>query len=66
MIDVNKGHNQDIDAKYGNPTEFGLPAIVVLDSNGKQLTKPHTGKLEEGDHSPAKVTAFLKDWAPKK
>ncbi|HSY17248.1 MAG TPA: thioredoxin family protein [Candidatus Acidoferrales bacterium] len=67
LIDVNKGHNKDIDAKYGHPMQFGLPAIVVLDADGKQLTIQDTGKLEEGDHhSPAKVMAFLKEWAPKK
>ena len=67
MIDVNKGHNKDIDTKYGHPTRFGLPAIVVLDSDGKQLTTLDTGKLVEGDHhSPEKVMAFLKEWTPKK
>lgn len=67
MIDVNKGHNNDIDTKYGHPTRFGLPAIVVLDADGKQLITQDTGKLEEGDHhSPVKVMVFLKEWAPKK
>jgi thiol-disulfide isomerase/thioredoxin len=67
MIDVNKGHNSDIDTKYGHPTRFGLPAIVVLDADGKQLTTQDTGKLDEADHhSPQKVVAFLKEWSPKK
>jgi len=67
MIDTNKGHNKDIDAKYGHPTRFGLPAIVVLDTDGKQLTTQDTGKLEEGDHhSPEKVMAFLNEWPPTK
>lgn len=67
MIDVNKGHNNDTDTKYGHPTRFGLPAIVVLDADGKQLITQDTGKLAEGDHhSPDKVMAFLKEWAPKK
>lgn len=67
MIDVDKGHNSDIDTKYGHPTRFGLPAIVVLDASGKQLTTQDTGLLEEGDHhSPDKVMAFLKEWAPQK
>lgn len=66
MIDVNKGHNSDTDTKYGHPTRFGLPAIMVLDADGKQLITQDTGKLEEGDHhSPDKVVAFLKAWAPK-
>jgi thiol:disulfide interchange protein len=67
LIDVNKGRNKDIDTKYGHPTRFGLPAIVVLDADGKQLTTQDTGKLEQGDHhDPEKVMAFLKEWAPNK
>ena len=67
LVDVNKEHNKDIDTKYGNPTRFGLPVIVVLDSSGKTLTTQDTGKLEEGDHhSPEKVMAFLEKWAPKR
>jgi hypothetical protein len=46
---------------------FGLPVIVVLDAEGKQLTTKNSGELEESDHhNPEKVMAFLKDWAPKK
>ena len=66
LIDVNKEHNKDMDTKYDHPTQFGLPVIVVLDADGKQLTTEDTGKLEEGDHhSPEKVLAFLKEWSPK-
>ncbi len=67
MVDVNKEHNKDVDTLYGQPTRLGLPAIVVLDADGKQLTTQDTGKLEEGDHhSPEKVMVFLKEWSPKK
>lgn len=67
LIDVNGEHNQEINAKYGKPTKHGLPAIVVLDAEGKQLTTQDTGKLEEGDHhDPQKVLAFLAQWEPKK
>ncbi len=60
LIDVNQGHNADIDRKYGRPTQHGLPVIVILDSDGRPLTTQDTGKLEEGDHhDPAKVLAFL-------
>ena len=63
LIDVDKGHNDDVVKRYGKPTQFGLPALVVLDSVGKQLTTQDTGKLEEGDHhAPAKVIAFLEKW----
>jgi len=70
MVDVNERHNQATIDKYGKPTRFGLPVLVVLDSNGKLLTTKDTGELEEGDHhSPAKVLEFLQSekWAePKK
>jgi thiol:disulfide interchange protein len=67
LIDVNKGHNSEVDAKYGHPTKFGLPVLVILDADGKQLTTKDSGELEEGNHhSPAKVLAFLDKWSPKK
>ena len=63
LVDVNKSHNADINQKYGNPMQHGLPVIVILDAGGKQLTTQDTGKLEEGDHhDPAKVLAFLNQW----
>jgi thiol:disulfide interchange protein len=63
LIDVNKGHNSEVDAKYGHPTKFGLPVLVVLDAEGKQLTTKDSGELEEGNHhSPVKVLAFLDKW----
>jgi thiol:disulfide interchange protein len=67
MIDVNEKHNRDVDMKYGHPVRFGLPVIVILDADGKQLTTKDSGELEEGDHhSPEKVLGFLKDWSPKR
>ena len=69
MIDVNKrngpARNAAVDAHYGNPTQFGLPVLVVLDASGRRLTTQETGALEKGDaHDPAKIVAFLKKWAP--
>jgi thiol:disulfide interchange protein len=67
LVDVNKGHNGDIDKKYGNPTRFGLPVLVILDADGKALVTQDTSKLEAGDHhDPKKVLAFLNEWAGKK
>jgi thiol:disulfide interchange protein len=67
LVDVNKGHNDDVDKRYGHPTQHGLPVIVILDAEGKAMVTQDTGKLEEGDHhDPAKVLAFLAQWAPKK
>jgi thiol:disulfide interchange protein len=51
--------------KYGNPTQHGLPVLVVLDTHGKILTTQETGALEAGSsHDPAKVIAFLQKWSP--
>jgi thiol:disulfide interchange protein len=67
MIDVDQGHNEAVVKRYGNPTRFGLPVIVVLDAQGKPLVTQDTGKLEAGDHhSPEKVLAFLNEWSGRK
>ena len=67
LIDVDKGHNADVVKQYGNPVRFGLPVLVVLDSDGKQLATQDTGQLEQGDHhDPAKVIAFLEKWKKSK
>lgn len=70
-IDVNhrqgKKRNDAVNEKYGNPMQHGLPVLVVLDADGRQLTTQETGALEDGKsaHDPAKVLAFLRQWAPK-
>ncbi|MGV3774473.1 MAG: hypothetical protein ACO1QB_16355, partial [Verrucomicrobiales bacterium] len=67
LIDVDKGHNKDVVEKYGNPTEHGLPVLVVLDKTGKQLHTQETESLESGKrHSPENVKAFLNKWKPAK
>lgn len=72
LVDVNhrqgKKRNDAVNDKYGNPMAQGLPVIVVLDADGKQLTTQETGALEDGKsaHDPAKVIAFLNKWAPKR
>ncbi len=69
MVDVNTRHgpkrNAGVNERYGNPVVHGLPVLVVLDSDGRQLTTKDSGELEEGEgHSPAKIAAFLGGWAP--
>jgi thiol:disulfide interchange protein len=69
LIDVDqvegKPHNADIVTRYSNPTQHGLPVLVVLDSDGKQLHTQDTALLEDGDHhDPAKVMNFLEKWKP--
>jgi thiol-disulfide isomerase/thioredoxin len=67
LVDVNKEHNSVTNLRYGKPIQHGLPVIVVLDADGKMLVTQDTGKLEDGDHhDPAKVLAFLNQWALKK
>jgi thiol:disulfide interchange protein len=72
LIDVNhrqgKARNDAVNERYGNPVAQGLPVLVVLDADGRQLTTQETGALEDGKsaHDPAKVTAFLRQWAPKR
>lgn len=72
LIDVNhrngRKRNDAVNVKYGNPIQFGLPVLLVLDEDGRLLTTQETGALEDGGkaHDPAKVLAFLKTWAPKK
>ena len=68
-VDVNSRHgsarNADVVARYGNPTRLGLPVLVVLDSDGRQLCTKDSGELEEGHgHSPRKIADFLSRWAP--
>jgi thiol:disulfide interchange protein len=69
MVDVNtrrgEKRNAAVVERYGNPVEHGIPVLVVLNSDGKQLTTKDSGELEEGEgHSPAKILAFLAAWAP--
>ena len=63
-----KKRNDAVNEKYGNPVQFGLPVLLILDENGHLLTTQETGALEDGGqaHDPAKVLAFLRNWAPKK
>lgn len=64
LIDVNEGRNAAVNDRYGKPTRFGLPAIVVLDADGHPLVTQDTEAFEEGNrHDPEKVLAFLEKWA---
>jgi thioredoxin-related protein len=68
-IDVNtrNGTKRNVPTieRYANPTQHGLPVLVILDADGEILTTQETGALEEGSaHDPAKVTSFLNKWGP--
>lgn len=69
MVDVNTRNgtkrNSETVSQMGDPTAHGIPVLVLLDWNGKQLTTKDTGELEDGPgHSPAKILAFLDLWTP--
>ncbi len=64
MVDINREHNREIELKYGHPIHFGLPAIVILDSNGKRLARENPVELPEtGEFSSEKTLDFLRKWA---
>lgn len=70
LVDVNtrrgEKRNSDLVERYGNPVQHGIPVLVVLGPDGRQLTTKDTGELEDGEgHSPEKILAFLREWAPK-
>jgi hypothetical protein len=66
LIDMNEGRNASVNERYGKPTRFGLPAIVLLDAEGKPLVTQDTEEFETGNgHDPKKVLAFLEKWANK-
>lgn len=54
-------HNANVDERYGKPTRYRLPALVVLAGEGKQLTTQDTGKLGQSDPAYLSVSAFPKD-----
>jgi thiol:disulfide interchange protein len=66
LVHVWIGHmdkNLDIAAKYGVPINKGVPALAVLDANGKVIFAQSTGQFEDMRHmQPDSVTEFLTKW----
>jgi Thioredoxin-like len=57
--------NLDIMQQFQVPKERGIPAIAVLDSNGKLLYSQKGGEFEKARSlSPEDVLAFLNKWKP--
>jgi thiol:disulfide interchange protein len=55
--------NLDIAAKYGVPIGKGVPALAVLDANGKVVYAQATGQFDDMRHmQPDAVTEFLTTW----
>ena len=58
-------HNLSIANKYLVPVGKGVPALAVLDANGKLLYSEREKEFEHSspEHtSPEAITAFLKRW----
>ena len=70
MVHVNVGdkgitHNFDVAERYGIPLKKGVPALAVLDADGKVLYAQKNGEFESMRKlDPSSVTAFLEKWKP--
>ena len=53
-------HNMDIASRYHVPVAKGVPALAILDSNGKLLYSEQPKEFEHS--SPEAVTVFLNHW----
>ena len=66
LVHVWIGHmdaNLDVARKYGVPITKGVPALAVLDSDGKVVHSQATGEFADMRHMElASVTEFLKKW----
>lgn len=67
-VDVGEGDkNQDIMQQYHVPMKKGIPALAVLDSNGKLLYSQQGGEFEKARSlAPQDLLAFLNKWKPGK
>ncbi len=67
-VDVGEGDkNQDIMQQYQVPMKKGIPALAVLNSNGKLLYSQQGGEFEKARSlAPQDLLAFLNKWKPGK
>ena len=65
-VDVGEGDkNQDLMQQYQVPMKKGIPALAVLDGNGKLLYSQQGGEFEKARAlAPEDVLAFLNKWKP--
>jgi hypothetical protein len=65
-VDVGQGDkNQDIMQQYQVPMARGIPALAVLDSDGKLLYSQKGGEFEKARSlGPEDLMAFLNKWKP--
>jgi len=63
-VDIGQGEkNQDLMKDYGVPMERGIPALAVLDGNGKLLYSQKNGEFEKARAlGPEDLVEFLNKW----
>src|SRR5215469_13784804 len=68
VVHIDIGHmdkNLDVANKYDVPLDRGVPAIAVLDSDGKLLFSQRRGEFEAARSlAPEDILAFLNKWKP--
>ena len=66
IVHVNVGHmdqNVELAAKYGVPLKKGVPAVSVVDAQGKVIHAQATGEFADMRHmDPTSVNQFLNQW----
>ena len=71
VVHVNVGNkgikdNFDVAARYGIPLKNGVPALAVLESDGRLIYSQKNGEFESmRSMDPRSVNDFLKKWARK-
>jgi ketosteroid isomerase-like protein len=67
-VDVGEyNKNLDLAKKYEVPLNKGVPAIAVLESNGKLLFSQKSGEFEKArSMAPEDILAFLDKWKPQR
>jgi thioredoxin 1 len=69
LVHVNVGdkgidHNFDVAERYGIPLKKGVPALAVLESDGRLLYSQKSGEFEDMRRmDPKSVNDFLRQWS---
>ena len=68
LVNVNVGHydqNLDIAKQYNIPLDRGVPALAVLEPNGKLIYSQHNGEFQAMRRiDVSSVSEFLTKWKP--
>ncbi|HEY0263208.1 MAG TPA: thioredoxin family protein [Granulicella sp.] len=63
FVNSDISNNLDLGQKYGIPLKKGVPALAVLDANGKLIHAQSSGEFEDMRHMDVQsVTDFLNRW----